>query len=88
MTDATMTPVEHAEKLYKRAAKQRRGAEKLLPLIDETEKLLAYVGEVQESVTLLQRWDLCRLSTVALVAERVQRRTNNNLEWPILRQLH
>lgn len=55
ITDATMTPVEHAEKLYKRAAKQRRAVEKLQPLIQETEKLLLYVEEVQESVALLER---------------------------------
>jgi len=50
-----MTPVEYAEKLYKRAGKQRRAAENLLPLISDAENLLAYVEEVQESVALLQR---------------------------------
>lgn len=56
ITDETMTPVEHAEKLYKRAAKQRRAVEKLQPLVSDAEALLAYVEEVRESVALLDRF--------------------------------
>lgn len=80
ITDATMTPVEHAEKLYKRAAKQRRGAEKLLPLMEETKNLLAYVEEVQESVTLLQRCDLLSEHNTARSTTSSAMQPNNKLE--------
>ena len=71
LPDATTTPVEHAQKLYKRAAKQRRAGEQLRPKMEEAEEQLEYLGEVQESLRMLDRF-VCdaklRLMTLTLTA--------------------
>jgi hypothetical protein len=48
-------PVQYAEKLYKKAAKQRRASEQLQPLIDDAEKQLEYIDEVEDEVMQLSR---------------------------------
>jgi predicted ribosome quality control (RQC) complex YloA/Tae2 family protein len=53
--DATVGPVEHAQKLYKRAAKQRRAIAQLEPLIEQAKEQLQYLSEVEESLHELRR---------------------------------
>lgn len=48
-------PVEHAQGLFKRAAKQRRAAAQLAPLITQAESQLVYVQEVQETLSSLHQ---------------------------------
>lgn len=53
--DATVGPVVHAQKLYKRAAKQRRATAQLDPLMEQAKQQLQYLSEVEESLQELDR---------------------------------
>lgn len=55
LADGAAGPVEHAQALFKRAAKQRRASQQLRPLLAEAEAQLEYVLEVQESLVELDR---------------------------------
>ena len=55
IADPDAGPVACAKKLYARAAKQRRAAEQLAPLVAEAESGLTYLGEVAESLVTLDR---------------------------------
>lgn len=48
-------PVEHAQALYKRAAKQRRAKQHAGPLIEDARWQLEYLQGVQQSLRDLQR---------------------------------
>ena len=55
LPDGVDGPVEHAQALFKRAAKQRRAVDQLAPLIEAAQGQLEYVQEVQQSLTDLPR---------------------------------
>lgn len=55
--EENMGPVQYAEKLYKKAAKQRRAVEQLQPLLDAASSQLDYVEDVENDISLLDRLD-------------------------------
>lgn len=59
IADAAAGPVECAQKLFKRAAKQRRAQERVTPLMEAAEAQLTYVREVDESLQELGQCAPC-----------------------------
>jgi len=55
LADAAAGPIACAKKLYGRAAKQRRASDHLEPLLLEGEHVAAYLREVAESLSQLDR---------------------------------
>lgn len=66
LSDPTISVIENAKLLYKKASKQRRAGAQLEPLIEAAEEQLIYLEEVAESLKELDRCDgACLLVSAA-----------------------